>query len=311
VALPFQLAHRTSALILVNPAAGGGRAGAVLPRMQALVASQGVPAEFLLTKSAEDLEARAREAVAHGRGLLLAMGGDGTLQGLVNATAGADVVLGVLPAGGGNDFAAALGMPEDPLVAVQTILHGETRWVDLIRARTADGRERLYVGGGGLGLDAEAARHAGGEYRKLRGRLRYVAAALRALRGFTAVGLRAEFPDSEHPAIETKVLLAGVSNTPTYGAGLRLVPDANIEDGWLDVALVEDLSFLQVLRLVPRLLLSGDLQTPGMQRMRAKRVRLITERPCAFHGDGEILGPAPVEIEVVPRAVQMLWPRRT
>ncbi len=257
------------AIVFVNPAADGGRAGAHLPRIRNIFETHGLPAEFVLTKSAEELEAVAREKmrIMKRRRLLLAMGGDGTFQGLANAAFGSDILLGILPAGGG-----------------------------------------LYVGGGGVGLDAEAAAYASGAYRRFPGRLRYIAAALRALRGFAPLQVRAEFPESELPPIESKVLLAGVLNTPTYGAGLRLAPEAQISDGWIDAVFLDDLSFWGVLKLLPRLMRSGDLQTPQVKRIRAKRVKLTTGKPCMFHGDGEIIGPTPVEIEVVPHAVQLLAP---
>lgn len=296
------------AVVFVNPAAGGRRTGAYLPRIRNLFEAHALPAEFVLTKSSEELEAWARERIARKHRLLLAMGGDGTFQGLANAAFGSDILLGILPAGGGNDFAVALGLPENPVAAAEAILRGQPRWVDLVRVRTADGRERLYVGGGGVGLDAEAAGYASGMYRRLPGRLRYVAAALRALRGFAPLQVREEFPESDLPPIESKVLLAGVLNTPTYGAGLRLAPEAQISDGWIDAVFVNDLSLWRVLKLLPRLLRSGELRIPEVTRIRAKRVELTTSRPCMFHGDGEIIGPAPVEIEVAPHAVQVLTP---
>jgi diacylglycerol kinase (ATP) len=296
------------AVVFVNPAAGGGWAAAHLPRIRNIFETHALPAEFVLTKSAEELEAVTRERIVKRRRLLLAMGGDGTFQGLANAAFGSDILLGILPAGGGNDFAVALGLPKNPVAAAEAVLRSQPRWVDLVRACTADGRERLYVGGGGVGLDAEAARYASGAYRRLPGRLRYIAAALCALRGFAPLQVRAEFPESELPPIESKVLLAGVLNTPTYGAGLRLAPEAQISDGWIDAVFVDDLSFWGVLKLLPRLMHSGDLRTPQVKRIRAKRVKLTTSRPCMFHGDGEIIGPAPVEIEVVPHAVQLLAP---
>jgi len=296
------------AIIFVNPTAGGGRGGAHLPRIRKFFATHALPLEILSTTSTRELESRACESIGNGHRFLLATGGDGTFQGLANAAFGSDILLGILPAGGGNDFAAALGLPENPIAAAEAILRGQPRWVDLVRVRPAEGCERLYVGGGGVGLDAEAAGYASGAYRRLPGRLRYVASALRALRGFEPLQVRAEFPGSELPSIEARVLLAGVLNTPTYGAGLRLAPEAQISDGWIDAVFVDDLSLWGVLKLLPRLMRSGDLQIPEVKRICAKRVKLTTSRPCMFHGDGEIIGPAPVEIEVVPHAVRMLAP---
>jgi len=296
------------AVVYVNPAAGGGRALSCLPQVRKVFEAASIPAEFITLGSSQELEARALAGIASGKRLLIALGGDGTFQGLVNAAYGADVVVGVLPGGGGNDFAAGLRLPEDTVAAAETILRGQPRWVDLARARTADGRVRLYLGGGGLGIDAEAARYANGAFRHLPGRSRYVASALRALWGYRPIGVKIEFPGRELAPIEAKSLLVAVLNTPTYGSGIRLAPEARLDDGWLDVVVVENFGLFKIIALLPRLLRSGELRTPRVKRVRVQSVRLTTDRPCLFHGDGEILGPTPVEIEVLPQAVRVLTP---
>lgn len=297
------------AIVFVNSAAGGGRASTYLPRIREVFESFQIHAQFVMTRSAAELESSAQKAISQGQRVLLAMGGDGTFQALANAAFGADVVLGILPMGGGNDFAAALGLPSDPIKAAEAVLRGQPRSVDLVRAHTADGRARLYAGGGGIGLDAEAARYAGGVYRHLPGRLRYIASALRALATYVPLDVRIDFPESDFPAFEAISMLVAVLNSPTYGAGLRLAPGANVDDGSLHVVMIEKLSKLGVLRLLPRLMGSGELRTSRVKRWRVPRVRLATDRPCLFHGDGEILGPIPVEIEVVARAVRVLAPK--
>jgi YegS/Rv2252/BmrU family lipid kinase len=236
------------------------------------------------------------------------MGGDGTFQALANAAFGADALLGILPAGGGNDFAAALGLPDDPVKATEAVLRGNPRFVDLVKVRTAEGRTRLYAGGGGVGLDAEAARYANGAYRRFPGRWRYLASALHALVEYVPLEVRIDFPGSNLISLEAKVLLAAVLNSPTYGAGLRLAPGATLDDGSLHVVLIEDIGAFGVLWLLPRLLGSGELRTSRVKRWRVLKVRLKTRKPSVFHGDGEVLGSTPVEIEVVPRAVQVLAP---
>lgn len=296
-------------LVFVNRAAGRHQAASYLPRLQTIFVSRGFLVQFIDTGGAAELESAARSAIDENHRVLLAFGGDGTFQALVNGVYGSDVMIGILPAGGGNDFAAALGLPSNPVSAAQIILKSKPRAVDMVRVRTADGRTRLYAGGGGIGLDAEAARLAGGPYRRLPGRLRYVASALRALSKHLPLRVRLEFPCEDLVSVESDSLLAGVLNTPTYGAGLRLAPDARIDDGLLNVVLLEDLSVLRVLTLLPRLMGSGELRASRVKRWKVKAVRMCADRPCLFHGDGEILGPAPVEIEVVPGAVQVLAPR--
>jgi len=295
-------------IVLVNSAAGGGRARSYLVQIQKLFQSFQVHAQFVMTNSAAELESLAQKAIRQGKNALLAMGGDGTFQGLANAAFGSHVLVGVLPMGGGNDFAAALGLPADPIKAAEAVLQGSPRLVDLVRVRTAEGRTRLYAGGGGIGLDAEAARYASGMFYRLPGRARYIASALRALVGFVPIEVRIEFLESGLPACETTVLLAAALNSPTYGAGLRLAPDATLDDGSLDIVLIEDIGTLGILRLLPRLISSGELRTNHVKRWKACRVRITTRTPSAFHGDGEILGLTPVEIEVLPRAARILAP---
>jgi diacylglycerol kinase (ATP) len=134
---------------------------------------------------------------------------------------------------------------------------------------------------------------------------------LRAFREFEGLRVRAEFPGSNLPAMDAPVLLAGVLNTPTYGAGLRLAPSARIDDGLLTTLFVKHLSTSEVLAVLPRLLARGDLAESYVTRVSAPRVRLSADRDCLFHGDGEVLGPAPVEVDVLPKAVRMLAPARS
>lgn len=294
--------------VFINPAAGGGRAGFRLAQVQKLIESFQVHAQFVRTNSAAELELSVQDAISRRCRVLIAMGGDGTFQALANAAFGADVLLGVLPVGAGNDFASALGLPGDPMKSAEAILQGTPRFVDLVRVRTGDGRTRLYAGGGGIGLDARAMHYSNGPYRRIPGRMRYIASALRALVGFVPVEVRVNLPGSDLIPHESKVLLAAVLNSPTYGAGVQLAPGATLDDGLLHVVLIEDLGALEILRLLPRLIGSGELRTSRVKRWQVSKVRLTTRNPTVFHGDGEILGSTPVEIELVPRAIQVLAP---
>jgi diacylglycerol kinase (ATP) len=300
--------RESGVMVFVNSVAGGGRVRAYLGQIQKLFESFQVQAQFVITNSASELELSAQDAISDGRRALFAMGGDGTFHALANAAFGSEALLGIIPLGGGNDFAAALGLPEDPVKAAEALLRGHPRFVDLARVRTAEGRTRLYAGGGGIGLDAQALQYANGMFRHFPRRFRYIASALRALAGYVPIDVRLEFPESAFSPTESKAMLAGVLNTPTYGAGVHLAPGADIGDGLLEVVLLENLNLFEVMALLPRLIASGELRTFRVKRWRIQRVRLTTERRCLFHGDGEIIGPTPVEIEAAPRAIQVLAP---
>jgi diacylglycerol kinase (ATP) len=297
----------TTDFLLVNPVAGGGRALRVLPSLRKFAQEQGWQVEIYVAHGAEDLAAKARCAAAQGYQRLLVLGGDGTFQTLLNAVIDyPNLVLGVIPAGGGNDLAASLGLPEDPVGAAALLLQGETCRMDAVCVRTSDGRERLYTGGGGVGLDAEAARYASGVYRNLRGRLRYLLAAIRALLRFQAISVRITIGPGEQRTLHAVALLVGVLNTPSYGAGLYLAPEAMTDDGVLDLVVLKELTLPEIVALFPALCLKGRLQTRKVLRFRVDKVRIEADKPCGFQADGEILGMTPVDISVVPKAFCVL-----
>lgn len=270
------------------------------------------PARFCITNSPDDLADKARSAVAVGQRRLLVLGGDGTFQVLLNAVFGCrDLIVGMIPAGGGNDVATALGLPNHPLHAAEILLDGQCSPFDVVRVRFADGSERLYAGGGGVGIDAEASRYAAGIFRSVPGRFRYVLSALRALLGFRSMPVRVSFSASDPTEISTTAFVVAVLNTPSYGAGVHLAPDASPHDGALDLVVLKNLNVVEILALLPALAFKGELKTDQLRRFRVNCVRIETAWPCSFHGDGEIFGMTPVEVSVVPGAFTVLCGTRS
>jgi lipid kinase, YegS/Rv2252/BmrU family len=294
-----------SATVFVNPCAGGGKAGRKSAAVQGEFARHGFAARFVRSHSAGHFRLGVRAAIAQGYKTLIAMGGDGTLQLLVRDVIGRDVNLGVVPMGGGNDFAAALGI-RNWKQAVKAIARGKTRAVDVVRVTFANGEAAEYLGGGGVGLDAEAARYARGRFLNWPGRLRYLASAIAAWRGYRGVKVELQCPGRD--PLRKRVLLAAALNTRSYGGGVRLAPEARLDDGELDIAVIEMLSRLEVARLLPRLLLTGELETARITRFRAAKARLSAEERSGFHGDGEMVGNTPVEIEVIAKAIRVFTP---
>ncbi len=267
--------------------------------------------DIIVTQTPDDLAQEARRAAEKGQERIFVLGGDGTFQLLVNAVRRYPrTVLGVIPAGTGNDFSAALGLPSDPVQAAALLLQGAICELDVARVRTSHGNERLYTGGGGVGLDAQAAQYANGAYRSLPGRFRYLIAAIRALFGFDAIPVKVTFCENEPKILEARALLVAVLNTPSYGGGLCLAPEAKTNDGRLDVVILEDSNVGQILTWLPALAFSGQLKTQRLRRFSTTHVRIETDPPCWFHGDGEILGMTPVEVSIVPRAIRVLRPAR-
>ena len=292
-------------LVVVNASAGQGRAGKVRAAVEKYLREQGARADFLQTGSAADARQRAGEAAAAGYTHVVALGGDGTFHQLLNGAFGHEIVFGLIPAGGGNDLARALTLPADCIEAAHTLLHAPVRAIDVLRVRSASVPGTLFIGAGGMGLDAEAARLANVRFRALPGFLRYVAAALAAFREFRPFALELEVDGARTKAL---ALLIAVANTPSYGSGVIVAPEAKLDDGWMDLMLVAPLNWMQVLDGLMLALRTGDIRWPEITRMRARRVRLAADQPAMFHGDGEVLAEAPVEIELLPRAVRIVAP---
>jgi len=290
-------------LVIVNPSAGRGRAARVRDAVESYWRQQGVTAEFCAPRSREEVRRRSADAAAAGYSCVVALGGDGTAHDVINGLAGTDTVVGILPAGGGNDLARALGLPLDPLEAARALLHAPLRRIDLLRLTLAGGRTCLYAGAGGTGIDAEAARLGNTRFRRVPGVARYLAAAIAAFHESRPLEVTLQ---ADGATRNFRALLVAVANSPSYGSGVIIAPDARIDDGWMDLAIVAPLDWSHVLDGLLLALRDGDIRWPEMQRLRARKLRLETDRPAIFHGDGEVLGETPVEIEVLPAALQVL-----
>lgn len=309
---------RSKILVIVNPAAGGGRARRVQPLIADYLTQQGRPADFIESRSSEDIQRRAREAATSGYRFIVALGGDGAFHHVVEGTFGLDVTLGVFPAGNGNDIAVGLGIPTDPIVAADSFLKSRPQPIDVLRATflsedstrigsPTEPRQAIYVGAGGMGLDAEAARLANIRFRRWPGVTRYIAGALWQLATFAPLRLEAEIDDERWTG---RALLVAVANAPCYGSGFRIAPEAAMNDGWLDVTLVGDMSWLRLLEAIPVVLRSRDWRWDEVRRYRARRVVLRADRLALVHGDGELLGEAPAVFEVLPAAIRVMVPPR-
>lgn len=298
---------KTETLVIVNPAAGGGRALRAEARVAKLLRMRGHAADFARSKSSADLREQAERGAREGYRYVVALGGDGAFHHLVEAIQGTQTAAGFFPAGNGNDIAADLGIPADPLDAAEAFLKSAPRAIDLIRARFGDGRMAHYIGAGGMGLDAEAAHLANTKFKRLPGVTRYLAGALWEFFHGGSIGLQAEI---DGVAWGGRALFVAVANSTRYGSGIRIAPEAKMDDGWIDVALVQEVRLSRLVEAIPIVLTSGDLRGfPEVRRYRCKRIVLQTEPPAKVHGDGELLGETPVELTVLPQAVRVMTPR--
>jgi len=291
-------------LVIVNPASGGGRALRAEAEVASLLTARGCRAAFAHSKSSEDIREQAARAAAEGFRNVVALGGDGAFHHLVEGVRGTDVVAGFFPAGNGNDIARALGIPCNPVTAADAFLRGQPRAVDLVRVRFGDGSVAHYMGAGGMGLDAEAAHLSNTRFRAWPGVARYLAGALTIFFREPLLDVSVEMDGANWSG---HALFVAVANATSYGSGVRIAPQAKMDDGLLDVVIVGDVGLMRLLEAIPIVLTSGDLRGfPEVTRYRCRHVSLRADRAARVHGDGEALGSAPAQFEILPRAIRVM-----
>ncbi|MEU9833806.1 diacylglycerol kinase [Streptosporangium sp. NPDC048047] len=284
--------------LLVNPAARGGRSRGLLAPVLDRLRSGGAEVSVILGESADDALERACTAVAEGPGALVAFGGDGLVHLAVQAVAGTDVPLGVIPAGTGNDIAAALGLPvRDPLAAADAVLRGRVRTVDAGRA----GADEWFAGVVACGFDSRVNERAN-RLTWPPGMARYVVALAQELRSFRPIPFRL---DLDGEVVEREAMLVAVGNTCSYGAGMRVCPAAVPDDGLLDVTVLGAVPRGEFLRTFPRVYRGTHVSHPSVTVHRVRRVTLEAPGVVAY-ADGERLGPIPLTCEIVPGALNVL-----
>ncbi len=283
--------------LIVNPAAGGGRAGRQLPRVERALAELGLAAETQITRDLEHAGELARAAAAGGH-LTIAMGGDG----LIGAVAGALAErpgsrLAVIPGGRGNDFARVLGLPRDPVAACAVVAGGTLRDLDL---GSVDGR--LFACIASVGFDSDANRIANAAPSRL-GNLVYAYGALRALAAWRPATFHVSVDGAERSFRGYSVIAA---NTRCYGGGMCIAPDARLDDGELDVVMTEHIGRLRFLAKLPKVFKGSHVHEPTVHVLRGRRVEISADRPFTVYADGDPIAELPVTVAAVPRAVRVL-----
>ncbi|WP_049574109.1 diacylglycerol/lipid kinase family protein [Nonomuraea sp. SBT364] len=291
--------------LLVNPAARGGRTLRLLEPVARRLRAGGAELSVIAGEDAAGALERACAAVAERPDALVAFGGDGLVHLAVQAVAGTDVPLGIIPAGTGNDIAAALGLPvKDPIAAARTVLRMRPRQVDAaaVRIGQGGGGEELFAGVLCCGFDSRVNERANA-LTWPPGMARYLVATARELRSFTPIPFRVTI-DGGAP-IEREAMMVAVANTCSYGAGMRICPDARPDDGLLDVVVVGAVGKGEFLRVFPRVYRGSHVTHPAVSVHRARSVTLEADGVVAY-ADGERIGPAPVTCEVRPGALRVL-----
>ncbi|HSH06998.1 MAG TPA: diacylglycerol kinase family protein [Burkholderiales bacterium] len=313
----------TRILVIVNPAAGRGRARKRWPFVARALRAAGVDFDAVTT-------ARGGEAIGHAEraageyAAVVAAGGDGTVHEVVNgllraAGDGRVAALGVLPLGSGDDFAKLIapsiaigGRAPDWPTAVATIAGGQTRRFDAgcieVEAPPGAVQRRYFANGMDVGFGAQGAANAAAMPAWLRGRAAYFGALAKTLVAYPRLRLTLQLDDA--PPESCEATIAAVMNGRCFGSSFWVCPDARADDGLLDVMLAGALGRVAILGLVPRVMRGRHTDHPRVRMQRARRIGFESETPMAIEADGELPFPATrrVSVSVLPAALSVLVP---
>jgi len=285
-------------LVIVNPAAGGGRARKVLPELEAALRAGGLDYRLVLTTSLDHGREQALQAAAAGE-IPVVMSGDGLIGQIGGALAGGDAPMGLIPGGRGNDLARVLGIPTEIPGAVDLLAAAPTRAIDV-----GEVNGRRFLGIASCGFDSEANRIAN-QTRLLKGNLVYLYAALRALAAWKPA--RFELVLDGDPRVFTGYSVAAANNK-AFGGGMFIAPDAELDDGRLDVVCVSEVAKLRYLANLPKVFKGRHVDNEEVTVSRAAEVTISADRPFAVYADGDHLADLPATIRVLPRALTVIAP---
>ncbi|HEX3041461.1 MAG TPA: diacylglycerol kinase family protein [Solirubrobacterales bacterium] len=284
--------------LLVNPSSAGGKSLKLLPRVEAVLDARRVEFRVERTRSLEHGVDLAQRAVELGE-VPVVISGDGLMGAVGGALAGTDTPVGLIPGGRGNDLARALGIPDEPEAAIEVVLAGHSRRIDV-----GEANGKRFLGIVSVGFDSECNRLAN-ETHFIRGNLVYAYSMVRTLIGWRSARFTV-VAGGERKRLEG--YFVDVANNSVYGGGMYIAPEAEIDDGLFDVVAITEVGKLRFLRGLRDVLRGAHIDKEEVTTFRASRLELDASRPFPVYADGDHLTDLPVSLKVLPRCLSILVP---
>lgn len=289
-----------SVVVVANPTAGDGKAGRLIGKVNAILEQLGVDHEIRVSGSPEELEQLAHAAGEQG-GIVAVLGGDGSVNLAVNGLAGTSGTLAVLPAGTGDDFAKAIDVGKLE-AATRLLADPKTVDVDLIGV-TAGVEQRRFINVAGAGFDSEVSDVAAGMRRRVGSRAHYAIATVKTLPRFVPARFHLDLDGS---SIDVDAMLVVVGNSYAYGGGMKVLPQASIVDGALDICIVTAMSKAAFLRAFPKVYVGKHATHPNVMMLRGTDLKVEANRRVSVFADGEKVGSLPAVFTVLPKALPVV-----
>ena len=288
-------------VIVANPTAGRGKAGKLIGAADSILRDLRVEHEIRVAGSPAETERACRAAAERGAAIVAVIGGDGTVSCAANGLVGTEAALGVIPAGTGDDFAKTIGAGAFRL-AVRLLSNPHLERVDVVRVH-AGSAERCFVNIAGAGFDSEVNETANAMTMHLGGTVTYLAALVKTLSRFAPARYELTV---DGVALSLDAMLVVVGSGIAFGGGMRVLPDASIVDGLMDVCIVEALSKAAFLRAFPRVFAGRHTSHPKVRMLTATSVSIEANRAMQVYADGERIGPLPARFEMMAGALPVV-----
>lgn len=291
-------------LFIVNPVAGKGNTLEIIPDIKALMEEHSLSYDIEITKAPKHATEIAREYIKANRNLrVYAVGGDGTLNEVLQSVVGSDASLGNVPAGTGNDFLKSFCSTSDPLELLSNILNVEPTPVDLCKMN-----DMYFLNIASAGFDADVVANA--QYLKrlplIKGKMAYIGGILLSL--IRLKTYQATFYIDNEKVHMPNVLLCAFANGKYYGGGMMPVPSALPDDGLLDICMIEGMKRLKILRFFPRLIKGTHTTMKEVTIKRCRSFKMICPSPVHVNADGELFKLKEVKIELIEKGVNFIKP---
>jgi len=301
---------RVEAKVIVNPTASGGKVGKQWPQLRDVLAKSSLQFAAEITQWPGHAVEIARKALDEGFRYIVSVGGDGTVNEVVNGLVvdgrvPPDVVLSIIPGGTGSDFSRILGIARDPIQASQTTLGHTCRAVDIGEIRCIhDGQpiQRYFVNVAGLGFDGEAAVRVNRMSKRISGTIPYLTGLLLTLFSYRNKDVELTLDGQRVAGRFNSVIIC---NGQYFGGGMWIGPKAAADDGIFDIVILKDLNKLEFLINVPRVYKGTHLTHPKVESFQAKEVHVEAKQRMFIQAEGELVGEAPATFRIIPGALKL------
>ncbi len=290
-------------LAIVNPAAG--KTLKRWPAIERVFKEREYDCEVQFTERRGHATFIASEA--RGVDVIAAVGGDGTLNEIVNGILGRDIVVSVIPTGTANDFVKSAGLHRDYIVASQNISQENVKSVD-VGSLTYDSGKRYFIGVAGMGFDGLVSKTTSKVDKPKVGTLPYILGVLKHLADYKSKEVSLTVDDI---ILSQKVMFVDVANGKYVGAGMAVAPHAEVDDGLFDVIVFGDLGKIESLIKMPTLYTGTHLRNPKVRFFRGRHVELSSEEPLSIHVEGEYIGQTPATFDILEKALKVCAPMRS